>query len=121
MLCRVTYRTLYHCSLRKTFVYLNRFFLNEILHNSELCVLNEYFEAFENTKSTLQSLMAVPLELKSFTLLFKPRNIINNSLTSFLSVRTVSYGLVFFVQIYGPSANGKKTRSATYGTALELG
>lgn len=84
-------------------------------------MLNEYFEAFENTKSTLQSLMAVPLELKSFTLLFKPRNIINNSLTSFLSVRTVSYGLVFFVRIYGPSAKGKKTRSATYGTALELG
>ena len=71
-------------------------------------MLNEYFEAFENTKSTIQSLMAVPLELKSFTLLFKPRDIINISLTSFLSVCTVSYGLVFFRSDLRPKCEGKK-------------
>lgn len=64
--------------------------------------------------------MAVPLELKSFTLLFKPRNIINNSLTSFLSVRTVSYGL--FRSDLRPKCEGKKNsvRNLRYSSRTRL-
>ena len=40
--------------------------------------------------------MAVPLELKSFSLLFESRDIINILLTLFFSVRTLSYGTSFF-------------------------
>ena len=42
------------------------------------------------------SLIAVPLELKFFSLLFESRDIINILLTLFFSVRTVSYGASFF-------------------------
>ena len=45
-----------------------------------------------------QSSEAVPLELKPFSLQFKPREIINIWLTSLFSVWTVSYGLVFSVR-----------------------
>ena len=55
-----------------------------------------------------QSSMAIPFELKSVSLLFKARDIISILPSSLFSVRTVSYGLVFFVWIYGPSAKGKK-------------
>ena len=55
-----------------------------------------------------QSLVAVPLELKSLSLLFKPRDRVNILPTSFFPVRTVSWDLAFFVRIYGPSAKGKK-------------
>ena len=40
--------------------------------------------------------MAVPLELKSFSLQFESRDIINILLTLFFSVRKVSYGTSFF-------------------------
>ena len=55
-----------------------------------------------------QPLVAVPLELKSLSLLLKTRGIINILPTSFFSVRTVSCGLAFFVRIDGPGAKGKK-------------
>ena len=55
-----------------------------------------------------QSLVTVPLELKSLSLLFKPRDRINILPTSFFPVRTVSSGLAFFVRIYGPRPKGKK-------------
>ena len=42
------------------------------------------------------SLIAVPLELKFFSLLFESRDIINILLTLFFSVRTVNYGTSFF-------------------------
>ena len=54
---------------------------------------------------TRQSLVAVPLELKSLSFLFKPRDIINILvfLDLYYKLRTA-----FFVRIYGPSAKAKK-------------
>ena len=60
-----------------------------------------------------QSSMAVQFELKSFSLLFKPRDIISILPTSFFSVPTVSYGLGFvFRSDLRPKREGKKTHSA---------
>ena len=60
-----------------------------------------------------QSSMAVQFELKSFSLLFKPRDIISILPPSFFSVLTVSYGLVFFSFGFTAQARReKKTRSA---------
>ena len=52
-----------------------------------------------------QSLVAVPLELKSLSFLFKPRDIIN--ILVFLGPNC-KLRTAFFVRIYGPSAKAKK-------------
>ena len=61
-----------------------------------------------------QSSMAVQFELKSFSILFKPRDIISILPTSFFSVPTVSYGLVFFRSDSRPKREGKKNSFRNY-------